>query len=244
MEVLEKAKIVSPYSDNRGSYSHTGVDVLSNVNNRNVRAVARGKVIEVQNRMEDSFIVNQKSPVNLWAGNYVVIEHSNGYVSRYNHLKYNSITVNVGDIVEEGHEFAVEGESGYATGVHLDFEVKLNGKFVDPTQYALGNATLPGYAISNSKTVEELANEVIAGKWGNGVDRKNRLTNAGYDYNVIQNRVNEISNSNNQSQLKSVDEIAREVIRGNWGNGHDRRVRLESAGYNYDVIQTRVNELL
>lgn len=145
MEVLEQAKIVSHYSDDRGSYSHTGVDVLSNVNNRNVRAVARGKVIEVQNRMEDSFIVNQKSPTYLWAGNYVVIEHGNGYVSRYNHLKYNSINVQVGDIVEEGHEIAVEGESGYATGVHLDFEVKLNGKFVDPSQYALGQANLPAY---------------------------------------------------------------------------------------------------
>lgn len=153
MEVLEKAKIVSPYNDDRGSYSHTGVDVLSNVNNRNVRAVARGKVIEVQNRMEDSFIVNQKSPTYLWAGNYVVIEHGNGYISRYNHLKYNSINVNVGDIIEEGHEFAQEGESGYATGVHLDFEVKLNGKFVDPTAYALGQAILPSY--EEPKPVEQ-----------------------------------------------------------------------------------------
>lgn len=145
MEVLEQAKIVSPYSDDRGSYSHTGVDVLSNTGNRNVRVVAKGKVIEIQNRMEDSYIVNQGSPVSEWAGNYVVIEHGNGYVSRYNHLKYNSINVQIGDIVEEGHEFAQEGESGYATGVHLDFEVKLNGKFVDPTAYALGEASLPAY---------------------------------------------------------------------------------------------------
>ncbi len=43
-----------------------------------------------------------------------------------------------------------------------------------------------------SKTVDELAKEVINGKWGNGDDRKNRLTNAGYDYYAVQNRVNEI----------------------------------------------------
>lgn len=42
------------------------------------------------------------------------------------------------------------------------------------------------------KTVEELAREVINGKWGNGTDRKNRIKKAGYDYYAIQKRVNEI----------------------------------------------------
>lgn len=41
------------------------------------------------------------------------------------------------------------------------------------------------------KTNEEIADEVIAGKWGNGEDRKARLTAAGYDYDAIQRRVNE-----------------------------------------------------
>ena len=43
---------------------------------------------------------------------------------------------------------------------------------------------------------------------------------------------------------KSVDEIAREVIRGEWGNGSDRRQRLEAAGYDYDTVQDRVNAIL
>lgn len=42
------------------------------------------------------------------------------------------------------------------------------------------------------KTIAELAKEVIAGKWGNGQDRKNRLTAAGYDYTAVQNKVNEL----------------------------------------------------
>ena len=42
------------------------------------------------------------------------------------------------------------------------------------------------------KSVEELAQEVLDGKWGNGKDRYNRLTDAGYDYNEVQDRVNEI----------------------------------------------------
>ena len=43
---------------------------------------------------------------------------------------------------------------------------------------------------------------------------------------------------------KTVDELAREVIRGLWGNGADRRNRLTAAGYSYDAVQRRVNELL
>lgn len=42
------------------------------------------------------------------------------------------------------------------------------------------------------KTVDELAREVIRGLWGNGTDRKNRLTAAGYDYYAVQKRVNEL----------------------------------------------------
>lgn len=47
-------------------------------------------------------------------------------------------------------------------------------------------------AATPTKSIDELAREVIAGKWGNGAERKNRLTAAGYDYSVVQNRVNQI----------------------------------------------------
>lgn len=42
------------------------------------------------------------------------------------------------------------------------------------------------------KSVDEIAREVIQGKWGNGAERKKKLTDAGYDYNAVQNQVNEI----------------------------------------------------
>lgn len=50
------------------------------------------------------------------------------------------------------------------------------------------------YPISNfsSKSIDILAREVIKGEWGDGQDRKNRLQRAGYDYNAVQKRVNEI----------------------------------------------------
>lgn len=43
---------------------------------------------------------------------------------------------------------------------------------------------------------------------------------------------------------KSVDEVAREVIQGKWGNGSERKNRLTAAGYNYNEVQKRVNKLL
>ena len=47
----------------------------------------------------------------------------------------------------------------------------------------------------------------------------------------------------NNSNNKSIDEIAKEVMQGKWGNNPERKNRLVAAGYNYDVIQKRVNEL-
>lgn len=92
------------------------------------------------------------------------------------------------------------------------------------------------------KSIEQLAKEVIAGGWGNGEDRKRRLTDAGYNYNEVQNKVNEMLTG--KKQTKSVDEVAQEVIKGLWGNGADRKNRLTSAGYDYNAVQNRVNELL
>jgi hypothetical protein len=46
------------------------------------------------------------------------------------------------------------------------------------------------------------------------------------------------------SPLKSVDEIAKEVIRGDWGNGDERKKKLTAAGYDYAAVQKRVNEMV
>lgn len=98
--------------------------------------------------------------------------------------------------------------------------------------------------VEERKTIDELAQEVIAGKWGNGSERRNRLESAGYDYNAVQNRVNEILGGQPSAPKKSIDELAHEVIRGDWGNGTARRKALESAGYDYNAVQNRVNEIL
>ena len=100
------------------------------------------------------------------------------------------------------------------------------------------NTPLP--EIKPLKSVLEVAQEVIAGKWGNGTERKKRLSDAGYAYDVVQAEVNKLL----QGNKKSIDEVAREVIRGKWGTGLNRKNRLEHAGYNYREVQNRVNELM
>ena len=107
-----------------------------------------------------------------------------------------------------------------------------------------GNEVYPNKSTS-SKSIDTIAREVISGNWGNGSDRVNRLRAAGYDYDAVQSRVNEILSGTNSKPIgKSIDEVAREVIRGDWGNGQDRVNRLRAAGYDYNVVQKRVNELL
>lgn len=54
----------------------------------------------------------------------------------------------------------------------------------------------------------------------------------------------EDNNNPETPDKKTIDEIAREVIAGKWGTGNERRKRLEAAGYDYDAVQKRVNELL
>ena len=89
------------------------------------------------------------------------------------------------------------------------------------------------------KTTDEIAREVIRGQWGAGDERVRRLTAAGYDYNTIQTRVNEML-----SGKKTVDELAREVIAGKWSAGDERKQKLTAAGYDYSAVQNRVNELM
>lgn len=95
-----------------------------------------------------------------------------------------------------------------------------------------------------SKSINELAQEVIAGKWGNGDARKQALTAAGYDADAVQAEVNRILGGGSSTPSKSIDVIADEVIAGEWGNGDERKQRLAAAGYDVNAVQARVNEKL
>ena len=90
------------------------------------------------------------------------------------------------------------------------------------------------------KSNEEVAQEVYNGLWGNNPQRKQKLEQAGYNYNTIQGIVNKLAGGSNKP-VKSVDTLAREVIAGKHGTG---KVRRDVLGSRYNEVQKRVNEIL
>lgn len=91
------------------------------------------------------------------------------------------------------------------------------------------------------KTIDAIAKEVIQGAWGAGIVRKQALTKAGYDYETVQAKVNELMNG---SKKTNVTVIAKEVINGKWGTGLGRINALKRAGYDPKEVQAKVNELM
>jgi murein DD-endopeptidase MepM/ murein hydrolase activator NlpD len=65
-------------------------------------------------------------------GHFVIIDHDGGYQSVYGHL--NEILVSEGQMVDAGEVIALSGNSGISTGPHLHFEIRRDGKPVDPSR--------------------------------------------------------------------------------------------------------------
>lgn len=109
--------ISSPYGMRRGSM-HTGTDFAAS-KGTNVYAWRSGKVTFAG-----------------WSGgygNFIIVDHGNGLVSRYAHLSgYNC---SQGDTVSVGQTIGYVGSTGNSTGPHLHFEIKVNGSFVNPLNY-------------------------------------------------------------------------------------------------------------
>lgn len=104
------------------------------------------------------------------------------------------------------------------------------------------NAATTETVPQTTKSIVDLAYEVIAGKHGNGDERKKSL---GSLYKDVQAKVNEILSGKETKPIqKSLNVIVDEVIAGKWGNGSERKEKLTKAGYNYDEVQKRVNKKL
>lgn len=265
---------------------HNGVDIAAPVNTP-IKAAADGVVINADTlEHQDGF------------GNRVLIKHADGRATLYAHM-VSAPPVKVGQAVKKGQIIGKVGGTGNkqnSYGYHLHFTLLDNydknpniyykGDLLDPIkELGLGALKISGsrtivengvtksipdlkayygaLTVANSstnstattstakKTVDEVAMEVIRGEWGAGEDRRDKLTAAEYDYSTVQKRVNEILNGDKTSSEKpankpqrSVDEIAAEVIRGEWSAGQERRDRLTAAGYDYDEVQKRVNKIL
>lgn len=160
---------------------HGGIDVVNKEYTLgNIVAHSDGEVVEVRNNC-NSFESGGSY------GNYVKVKHDNGYYTLYAHMAYNTVKVSKGQRVSKGQLLGYMGSTGTAYGGHLHFEVRNTSDVrIDPTSYL--DADLPN-SQAPTKSVDELAREVIEGKYGNGEDRKNAL---GDRYSEVQARVNEI----------------------------------------------------
>lgn len=98
---------------------HGGVD-LAVPEGTPVYAADNGKVI-VAGNLGDGY------------GNYIILDHQNGYKTLYAHNS--ELLVSVGDVVAQGEQIALSGNTGNSTGPHVHFEIQVNDENVDPQQF-------------------------------------------------------------------------------------------------------------
>ena len=149
------------------------------------------------------------------------------------------------------HDIFIWGKRGYSSGggghtgifvdnvniIHCNF--KRNGITIDDYNkvsrgmyyYLYRPANQPS---TSSKSLDQLVKETLAGKYGNGEQRKASLGN---QYQAVMDRIN----GKTTAVQKSIDELAQEVIAGKHGNGEARK---KSLGSQYEAVQKRVTELL
>lgn len=130
----------------------------------------------------------------------------------------------------------VEGNKSDAVGVRT---IPINGKFIRGfiAPKFMDEETIAPIV----KSVEEIANEVLSGLWGYGTARKDALTVAGYDYEEVQKKVNEIVE--NRSKEKILHAACRTIL-GEYGTGMGRRTKIESLGLSYEEVQKLVNMIV
>lgn len=168
MKVL---KNYPPYLTQGYKKSHKANDIVGRHPNQynvldTIVAMADGKVEKTINNCNintNGEKGNKYDPNN--PGNIVIIDHGNGYKTRYYHLKHKSVKVKAGDKVKAGQAIGEMGNTGYSFGGHLHLEVRLNGVQVDPYDYVFKNkefATLPTPVERDitTKQIEVVADEL------------------------------------------------------------------------------------
>ena len=164
---------------------------------------------------------------------------------------------NAGDIIfYDWDDNGVGDNKGYAD--HVGIVEKVSGNIITVIEgnyncsvarrgIMVNSKYIRGYGVpkydveSAKKSVSEIAKEVYNGKWGNGEDRRQRLTAAGYNYSEVQAEVNKLCNSK-----KDLNTVAKQVRAGIYGNGTARTKKLKEEGYtNAEIlkIQSIVNEM-
>ena len=124
--------ISSGYGYRWGSL-HRGIDIGdAGIHGRSAVAAKSGTVIAVSNSCQHDYPKSSSCCGNGY-GNYVIISHDGTYSTLYGHLA--SACVSVGDYVQQGQTIGYIGCTGFSTGDHLHFEVRVNGVAQDPLAY-------------------------------------------------------------------------------------------------------------
>jgi hypothetical protein len=108
-----------------------------------ILASADGTVIEVRNN-----VICRGCEFGY--GNYVKVDHGGGFMAVYAHLRYPSVTVNVGDDVRQGHVLGFMGTTGHSTGIHLHFEIRFLNEGAKQAS-VLNSIEIDGIALSSFK---------------------------------------------------------------------------------------------
>ena len=110
-------------------YYHTGIDVVRRTNKLDtIVAAQKGKVIKIVSNVKGKDLTKGY-------GNYVELQHGDNIKTRYCHLKYGSIKVKTGQIIDKAEEIGYMGDTGYTFGAHLHFQVIQNSKEINPLPY-------------------------------------------------------------------------------------------------------------
>ena len=107
---------------------HTGVDININVYGKDIVAVKDGTVVI------STALKNSNGTYRSY-GEYIVIDHHDGTMTLYGHMRPDSRRVFQGDEVVQGQVIGTVGTTGNSTGDHLHFEVRINGRCVNPLPY-------------------------------------------------------------------------------------------------------------
>lgn len=113
---------------------HYGLDISGNYQSgADIVSAESGTVILVSNYCTHNYPKNYSCGCGGGFGNYLIVDHGNGYATLYGHCS--SIDVSVGQKVQRGEVIAHVGSTGYSTGYHLHFEVRQNGQRIDPLPF-------------------------------------------------------------------------------------------------------------